>query len=134
MFVLTRFVLDPDDRVLVTAAFQMTVNAVVTGIEPAAKIPTAVNVVVITIEDRTPGVEPGQPVRLALPECLGAVGQRLPPRFALRSSNQPLHRRPLVLLVLLSIGREKIPERTHNFGQGGVEAPLIGRTSGAWRS
>ena len=73
VFVLARFVLDPDDGILLAPLVEVAIDSVVTGVEAAAEVPAEVHVRVIVVEDRLPGMEPGQALRLLRPEFLGLV-------------------------------------------------------------
>ena len=66
--VLARLVAGPDDGGLVAAVLQVAVHAVEAGVEPPAREPGEVDLLVVGVEDRVPGVEPGRGASACSPQ------------------------------------------------------------------
>jgi len=66
----------PDDRGLLAPGREMAVDAVVAGVQPGARVPGEVDLLVVRVEHLGPGVEPVEDLCLLAPECRG-IRERL---------------------------------------------------------
>ena len=73
VLIFARFVFDPDDGVLIAPFMEVSVDAVVAGVEATTEVPAEVHIFIVVVEDGFPGVEPGEPLCLLRPETLGFI-------------------------------------------------------------
>jgi hypothetical protein len=66
----TGLVTGPQDRGLLAARVEMTIDAVEAGVESATQIPAEVDRIVVGVHDRVPRMEPRDALRLLRPELL----------------------------------------------------------------